>query len=94
MDPFSLNMLGTIRQQEILEQAGQDRKGARLWWWELEGLRLSRRVEPDGVILEDVLGPALAPPRRPLGLWQWLKRLGAQPAAAQPMRDAQCAPDC
>lgn len=94
MDPFSLNMLGTIRQQEILEQAAQGRKGARLWWWEVNSLRLSRRIEPDGVILEDVLAPALDQPRRSFGLWQWLRRLGAQPAAAQPISDAQCAPEC
>ncbi|MEP7290816.1 MAG: hypothetical protein ABI835_03485 [Chloroflexota bacterium] len=45
MDPFNLNLLGTIRQQEILEEAAKGRRGQRQFRWKLSEFLLEERHE-------------------------------------------------
>ena len=49
MDPFSLNLLGQIRQQELLEQASQGKRDTRRWRWKISTFQLEMWQEHDDV---------------------------------------------
>jgi len=73
MDPFSLNLLGYIRQQEILETAAKARHDHRRWKWKISGFRLDMEQQGD----TDLSVPTPAnglPLRRWLTLWHTLRQ--------------------
>ena len=73
MDPFSLNLLGYIRQQEILETAAKARHDHRRWTWKISGFRLDMEQQGENDALS-FSAPDLANGmslRRWLMLW-WL----------------------
>jgi hypothetical protein len=107
MDPFSLNLLGQIRQQELLEQASKDKQDTRRWRWKISTFQLEIRQEHDDAARTP---PYLTEERPPLYrlrlLATRLLHLGRQAKqyaptftpqeqlAAQRTTDPQCASEC